>query len=198
MITRVTHLSKLLLDNADVAMSDTAAPTISKFDVVPESSDILGAGIQLFTLQLPLRSCVVILSMSITLSNDATVTLTVVADAPTTLKGTYTISASDNDASDLTIAQYTALTAVDISGNALDDTTTAIGDITGSGTQRIVVDTQAPTAEISATGHTYNASTGVLTLAASDLSTMGAADGDDVKAQVDMTKLSWDINQVRQ
>ena len=57
--------------------------------------------------------------MSITLSNDATVTLTVVADAPTTLKGTYTISASDNDASDLTIAQYTALTAVDISGNAL-------------------------------------------------------------------------------
>ena len=65
-------------------------------------------------------------SMSITLSNDATVTLTVVADAPTTLKGTYTISAYDNDASDLTIAQYTALTAVDISGNALS-TTTAIG-----------------------------------------------------------------------
>jgi hypothetical protein len=82
--------------------------------------------------------------MSITLSNDATVTLTVDAAAPTTLKGTYTISASDNDASDLTIAQYTALTAVDISGNALDDTTTAIGDIAGSGTQSIVVDTVAP------------------------------------------------------
>ena len=47
-------------------------------------------------------------------------TLTVVADAPTTLNGTYTISASDNGASDLTIAQYTALTAVDISGNALE------------------------------------------------------------------------------
>ena len=135
-------------------------------------------------------------TMSITLSNDATVTLTVDAAAPTTLKGTYTISASDNDASDLTIAQYTALTAVDISGNALDDTTTAIGDIAGSGTigDGIVVDAQAPTAEISATGHTYNASTGVLTLAASELSTMGAEDGDDVKAQVDMTKLSWDIN----
>ena len=73
--------------------------------------------------------------MSITLSNDVTVTLTVVADAPTTLTGTYTIGASDNGASDLTIAQYTALTAVDISGNALDDTTTAIGDIAGSGTQ---------------------------------------------------------------
>ena len=35
----------------------------------------------------------------------------------------------------------------------------------------------------------------MLTLAASELSTMGAEDGDDVKAQVDMTKLSWDINQ---
>ena len=66
--------------------------------------------------------------MSITLSNDATVTLTVVADAPTTLNGTYTISASDNDASDLTIAQYTALTAVDISGNALEYDNSYWGD----------------------------------------------------------------------
>ena len=116
----------------------------SKFDVVPESSDTLGIGktvVYTATATEAMRSDT---TMSITLSNDATVTLTVVADAPTTLKGTYTISASDNDASDLTIAQYTALTAVDISGNALDDTTTAIGDIAGSGTQSIVVDTVAP------------------------------------------------------
>ena len=117
------------VSNADVAMSDTTAPTISKFDVVPESSDTLGIGKTVVYTATATEACVVILLMSITLSNDATVTLTVVADAPTTLKGTYTISASDNDASDLTIAQYTALTAVDISGNALDDTTTAIGDI---------------------------------------------------------------------
>ena len=66
--------------------------------------------------------------MSITLSNDVTVTLTVVENAPTTLSGTYTIGASDNGDTDLTIAQYTALTAVDISGNALS-TTPAIGEI---------------------------------------------------------------------
>ena len=99
-------------------MSDTAAPTISSFSVVPESSDTLGIGktvVYTATATEAMRSDT---TMSITLSNDATVTLTVDADAPTTLKGTYTISASDNDASDLTIAQYTALTAVDISGNA--------------------------------------------------------------------------------
>ena len=134
------------VNNADVAMTDTTAPTISSFSVVPESSDILGIGkTVVYTANVAandaMRSDT---TMSITLSNDATVTLTVVADAPTTLKGTYTISASDNDASELTIAQYSALTAVDISGNALDDTTTAIGAIDGSGTQSIVVDNVAP------------------------------------------------------
>ena len=175
--------------------SDTVAPTILSFSVVPESTATLGIGNSVVYTATASEVMLEDTTMNITLSNDATVTLTVDADAPTTLKGIYTISADDNDASDLTISQYTALTAVDISGNALD-TTTDIGDITGSRTigDGIVVDTQAPTAEISATGHTYNASTGVLTLAASDLSTMGAADGDDVKAQVDMTKLSWDIN----
>ena len=89
--------------------------------------------------------------MSITLSNDATVTLTVVADAPTTLKGTYTISASDNDASDLTIAQYTALTAVDISGNALEIRQQLL-EIYWFWNTSIVVDTTAPTAEIACYG----------------------------------------------
>ena len=131
------------VDNADVAMSDTAAPTLSSFSVVPESDDILGIGntvVYTATASEAMRSDT---SINITLSNDATVTLTVDADAPTTLKGIYTISADDNDASDLTISQYTALTAVDISGNALD-TATAIGDISGSSSQDIVVDTVAP------------------------------------------------------
>ena len=109
------------------------------------------------------------------MSNSATVTLTVDADAPTTLKGTYTISADDNDASDLTITAYSALTAEDLSGNPLS-TDNIYRDISGSGTQSIVIDATAPTAEIISTGHTYNASTGVLTLAASELSTMGAED----------------------
>ena len=172
--------------------TDAVAPTISKFDVVPESSETLGIGKTVIYTATASEVMGADTSMSITLSNSVTVTLTVVADTPTTLAGTYTISA-DDDVDDLTITAYSALTAEDLSGNSLS-TTTDIGDITGSGTQGIVVEATAPTAAISATGHTYNASTGVLTLAASELSTMGAADGDDVKAQVDMTKLSWDIN----
>ena len=175
--------------------TDAVAPTISKFDVVPESSDTLGIGNTVIYTATASEVMGADTSMSITLSNSATVTLTVDADAPTTLKGTYTISAADNDASDLTITAYSALTAEDLSGNPLS-TTISIGDISGSGTQSIVIDATAPTAAIAInTPHTYDASTGVLTLAASELSTMGAEDGDDVKAQVDMTKLSWDINQ---
>ena len=58
-----------------------------------------------------------------------------------------TISATDNDASDLTITAYSALTAEDLSGNPLS-TTISIGDISGSGTQSIVIDATAPTAAI--------------------------------------------------
>ena len=175
--------------------TDAVAPTISKFDIVPESSGTLGIGNTVIYTATASEVMGADTSMSITLSNSATVTLTVVTDKPTTLKGTYTISASDNDASDLTITAYSALTAEDLSGNPLS-TTISIGDISGSGTQSIVIDATAPTAKIAInTPHTYDASTGVLTLAASELSTIGAEDGDDVKAQVDMTKLSWDINQ---
>jgi VCBS repeat-containing protein len=181
------------VNNAAVTM-EIIAPTLLKFNVVPESNDILVADNTVIYTATASEAMRADTSMSITLSNDVTVTLTVVENAPTTLSGTYTIGASDNGDTDLTIAQYSALTAVDISGNALS-TTPAIGEITGSGGHSIVVDTTAPEAKIDATGHTYDAATGVLTLKASELATMGAADGADVKSQVDMTKLSWDINQ---
>ena len=135
-------------------------------------------------------------TMQITLSNDATVTLSVDANAPTTLTGTYTIQSSDSDDLDLKISQYTAQTAVDISGNALSSATAdEVSAIDGAGSQSIVVDTQALTAEILATGHVYDAPSGVLTLSASDLLTLGATAGGDVTSQVDITKLSWDVNQ---
>jgi hypothetical protein len=132
------------VSNADVAMSDTVAPTVSSFSVVPQSSDILGIGDTVVYTATASEAMRADTSMSITLSNNATVTLTVVEGTPTTLEGTYTISDTDNDDSNLTISQYTALTAVDISGNALD-TSTAIGEITGAGTQSIELDATTPT-----------------------------------------------------
>ena len=138
------------VNNAAVTM-EIIAPTLLSFDVVPESAGTLGIGNTVIYTATASEAMRADTSMSITLSNDVTVTLTVVENAPTTLSGTYTIGASDNGDTDLTIAQYTALTAVDISGNALS-TTPAIGEITGSGGHSIVVDTQAPTLVSSAIG----------------------------------------------
>ena len=136
---------QVALDNAEVAMSDTTGPSISGFTVTPSSEGILGTGDTIVYTATASEAMRVGTTMQITLSNDATVTLSVDADAPTTLTGTYTIQSGDSDDQDLTISQYTAQTAVDISGNALS-TATAIGNISGSDTQGIVVDTQAPTA----------------------------------------------------
>ena len=114
---------------------------------------------------------------------------------PTTLTGTYTIKSSDTDDLDLKISQYTAQTAVDISGNALSSATAdEVSAIDGAGSQSIVVDATVPTAVIENTGHVYDAPSGVLTLSASDLLTLGATAGGDVTSQVDITKLSW-VNQ---
>ena len=69
--------------------TDAVAPTISKFDVVPVSSGTLGIGNTVIYTATASEVMGADTSMSITLSNSATVTLTVVADKPTTLKGTY-------------------------------------------------------------------------------------------------------------
>jgi len=135
-------------------------------------------------------------SINIALSNDVTVNLEVDPNARDTLVGTYEINSGDPESADLTITQYSGLTAVDISGNALD-TSKLVSEISVTGPDKIEVDAQAPTAAISLTGHTYDALGGVLTLAASDLLTLDVVAGvaSDMKSQLDMTKLIWDVNQ---
>ena len=64
----------------------------------------------------------------------------------------------------------------------------------------IIIDTTPPTATIAATGHTYDVSTGVITLSGTNFDTMGIAAKDnsgnsgDASSVVDITKLSWDID----
>ena len=147
--------------------------SITGFTVTPSSAGILGTGDTVDYTATASEAMRVGTTMQITLSNDATVTLSVDANAPTTLTGTYTIQSSDLDDLDLKISQYTAQTAVDISGNALSSATAdEVSAIDGAGSQSIVVDTQAPTAAIANTGHVYDAPSGVLTLSASDLLTL--------------------------
>ena len=135
------------LDNAEVAMSDTDGPSITGFTVTPSSEGILGTGDTVDYTATVSDEMRVGTTMQITLSNDATVTLLVDENAPATLTGTYTIQSSDSDDLDLKISQYTAQTAVDISGNALSSATAdEVSAIDGAGSQSIVVDTQAPAA----------------------------------------------------
>ena len=189
--------------NAEVTLADTTAPTITEITSATSDGDILGAGDTITFTAAISEDLKDGSEMTITLSNGATVALTRVADDADAMTGDYIIEESDDEAngdSPLSIAAYNVGTSLDISGNALaGDTTIADFDsITAH-----VIDTTPPEATIAATGHTYNASTGVLALSGTNFDTLGitpfddtadpAEDG-DASSVVDATKLSWDIN----
>ena len=56
---------------------------------------------------------------------------------------------------------------------------------------KIEVDATPPTAKLSEVGHTLNTQTNTLTLAASNLGTLGVSEGGSVKEILDWTKLKW-------
>ena len=136
---------QVALRNAEVSMTDQTAPTITDFSVETSSAGILGATDTITYTATASEAMRVGTSMSITLSNNVSVTLEVNPADPEKFVGTYTISDGDAESLDLTISQYSALTSVDISGNGLDTTADVTG-ISGAGTQNIQVDAQAPTA----------------------------------------------------
>ena len=187
--------------NAEVALADTTAPTITEIFSSTDDGDILGAGDTITFTAAISEDLKADSEMTITLSNGATVALDRVADDADAMTGDYIIEESDEEAnsdSPLTVTAYTVGTSVDISGNALaSDTAVEVFDnITAH-----VIDTTAPTATISATGHSYNASTGVLVLTGTNLGTLGivafdadAGEDGDVSSVVDATKLSWDVD----
>ena len=184
-----------ILTTATVTMQDTTAPTLTSISIVPSiASGLLGIGDSLVFTAIASETLVVGTTMRITLSNEKQVKLTVDQTDATKLVGTYTISATDNDSTDLTISQFTRQTAVDLSGNLIDlsEDVTPVESVNGDVT--IVVDATAPSSEIALTGHTYTASTNTLTLSGSGFSTSGATTGVSNKGVFDFSKLFWDIN----
>ena len=118
--------------------------------------------------------------------------------------GTYTVAEGDDTASNtaLSVSGYTAGTVVESSyadgeTPATMEASSATVDI---GT--LEVDATYPTAVLSNTGHTYDASTGVLTLAGSNFLTLGEivspTNGDPdyvtITDAVDVTKITWNID----
>lgn len=187
--------------SASVAVTepDVTAPTILSFSVSPTTfTDPLGPGDTITYTAQASEELELGTAMRITLSNEKPITLTVNEADPTTLSGTYVVQATDVDSPDLTIRQFTAQTATDLSGNALvnwsDLTSAQQTAITGMGTNGIEIDTTAPTAAMAVTGHSYNASTQTLTLNGTNFDTLAATLNTDTKGSFDFTKLFWDVN----
>ena len=115
---------------AEVTLSDTTAPTITTITSTPSSAATFGVGDTItFTAQLS-ENIKDGTSMTITLSNDATVTLE--ADGSSNISGNYVVDSEDSDSSGLSIANFAVNTLVDLSGNALSDTLdiTSVDNIT--------------------------------------------------------------------
>ena len=134
--------------NAEVALADTTAPTITDITSSTDDGDILGAGDTITFTAAISEDLKAGSEMTITLSNGATVALARVDDDADAMIGDYIIEESDDEAngdSPLSIATYNVGTSVDISGNALaDDTTiTDFDSITAH-----VIDTTPPTATL--------------------------------------------------
>ena len=178
----------------DVAMSDTTAPTIASVTAsTVGDADLVGVGdVVTFTAKMSDANDIKIgTSFTITLDNGETVELKRSStDAGDTMVGTYTVGDGDTDSAGLSITALDATnTASDVSGNVLQSGTAPT--LTIQHGTKIEVDATPPTAKLSEVGHTLNTQTNTLTLAASNLGTLGVSEGGSVKEILDWTKLKW-------
>ena len=128
------------------------------------------------------------------LSNGASVTLSVGASAGQVLTGTYIVQEGDTDAvgdSPLQVSSISSGSVVDGSGNALIAQSSPL-DLDG-----VEVDANSPNAVLLGSDdnpHTYDAAAGKLTLVGADLGTILSGSSQDVTDIVDWSKLTWNID----
>jgi len=180
--------------SASVTMSDADAPTVQTITSSTDVSGTLGPGHEISISVVLSEEVKASSTMTLSLSNGATVSLSSNKNDRTELIGTYTIDADDDDAnsdSPLTVLRYTAGTTADVSGNLLEvSDASAVDFITAH-----VIDTTAPTAALASTGHQYDVATGTLTLAGTNLVSLLSDPADtNVKGVLDFTKLTWNVD----
>ena len=144
--------------NAAVALADSTAPEIATVTSSTSDGLVLGVGDTMITAAMQTSGTTnaeamkVGTSMTLTLSNGATVQLQTDPSTPTQMVGNYVIQDADEDTDTgnaLSISAYSVGTAVDVSGNALADDTTISGF---DNVDAHVIDTTPPTATVAATG----------------------------------------------
>jgi outer membrane protein OmpA-like peptidoglycan-associated protein len=129
---------------------DTTRPVVTSFSST-KADGTYGIGTTINITATISEDIAVGASITVTLDTGDTVVLT--RATPTTLTGTYTVSAGDNSA-DLTVSSYVLTSApTDASGNSMTSTALPTGSNNIAGAQAIVVDTTPPTLR-SATANT--------------------------------------------
>jgi len=178
--------------NATLSYADTARPTISNFSTTKANGNYTTDEL----INITATASETILSggeITVTLNTNDEVILTA-SETGTTLSGDYKVSAGDNTA-DLSISSYTLGSGTkvvqDIYGNEANSTTIPSGKNL-SDNAAIVIDTTLPTTTIGSAK--YDGSTGVLTLTGENFDSLNVSNGADVKANLNWSKLSWDID----
>lgn len=183
--------------NANVAMTDTASPTYSSFSSsTVGNATLLGVG-DAITMNLTFSEALGAGSTaSIVLSNGGTVQLTVSGTDAKVLTGDYVVSIDDDDvrgSDSITLSSMPLFTVADISGNILSSPGVAAVD--AGSLSSIEIDATPPEATIANTGHQYDASTGILSLVGTNLTTLLDDPAvTNVVGQLDLTKLTWNID----
>ena len=170
--------------------SDTAKPTITSFTSTTADG---GYGDPKQDINITATTSETVLagsSINVTLDTGDVIALTAATNG-TTLVGTYDPSTGDTS-SDLTISSFAAGSAgvTDTYGNTLNVTALPTGDNLGDNSA-IFIDTAKPTSAITAVA--YNSTGGIVTLTGTNMTSLGSA-GVDVKANLDWTKLNWDLD----
>jgi len=170
--------------------SDTVKPTITSFTSTTADG---GYGAPKQDINITATASEAVLagsSINVTLDTGDVVALTAATNG-TTLVGTYDPTTGDTS-SDLTISSYAAGSAgvTDTYGNTLTATALPTGQNLADNSA-IFIDTAKPTSTITAVA--YNNTGGKISLTGTNMTSLGTA-GTDVKANLDWTKIKWDLD----
>jgi hypothetical protein len=170
--------------------SDTTKPTITSFTSTTADG---GYGAPKQDINITATASETVLagsSINVTLDTGDVVALTAATNG-TALVGTYDPTTGDTS-SDLTVTSYALGSAgvTDTYGNTMTATALPTGQNLGDNSA-IVIDTARPTSTITAVA--YNNTGGKISLTGTNMTSLGTA-GTDVKANLDWTKLKWDLD----
>lgn len=181
------------VSDASITYDDTARPTVTSFSSTTASGSYgLSASINITATMSENVIAGSKFTVTLNSASSATVILEAVS-AGNTLTGTYTVP-ENITTTGLSVTSFELASGQfvkDVYGNEMTSTTIPAGQNLANNST-ISIDTTAPNSTI--TSAEYDGSTGVLTLTGTNFDALGLANGSVVTSQLDLSKISWDIN----